>query len=190
VEPDTSAKRRWIIVALVLALLSGAVAVALITAGGGGGAAPIDAALVAELPADAAVPVLEPSDAAAEPPPDAEVLLDRPDALTPVRRVDAGVVMKPLDAGVVASRPVDAAPPPRVDAAVAEIPAATLKGLYEQVGRALDQAVTKHGRDATAALSQRYARVPPYLEAVRKPDLRAEAESQLKQLLRDRAALR
>ncbi|MBE7448631.1 MAG: hypothetical protein HS111_07025 [Kofleriaceae bacterium] len=89
-------------------------------------------------------------------------------------------------------RPVDAGPPPRAPDAGATAAAdnATLRQLYEQVGRALDQAITRHGRDATEVLRRRYAAIPPYLEAVRKDELRAQAERQLRALAADLAALK
>ena len=181
-------------VALILgALAGGVVLIAMIAGGDGDGgpaAASVDAAIVvAELGPDAAAPI----DAMAmiEVPIDAAEMIVRPtDARTAVRRIDAAA-RPPVDAAVERPPPVDAAPrPPRLDAAVPDAPAATLKGLYEQVGKALDTAMAKRGRDATQKLRERYAAIPPYLEAVRKPDLRAQAETQLKALLRDLAALR
>jgi serine/threonine-protein kinase len=191
-EDRGASRRRWIIVAIVVLLFGGIMGVVLL--GGRGkerGALAIDAAVIAQLPADAAMPVIEPIDAPdLAPPPDAGDVREPPtDARATPRRVDAALVARPIDAGVIALV-VDAAPRPKVDAAVPDEPATSLKGLYAQVGRALDTAVAKHGRDATAELSARYARVPPYLEAARKPELRAEAESQLKSLLRDLAPLK
>ncbi|MCL4225614.1 MAG: protein kinase [Myxococcales bacterium] len=109
------------------------------------------------------------------------------------RAIDAGPRPAPRpDAAVSRPRPVDAGPPPRAPDAGATAAAdnATLRQLYEQVGRALDQAITRHGRDATEVLRRRYAAIPPYLEAVRKDELRAQAERQLRALAADLAALK
>ena len=196
VEPEPSSARRWIVVGIVLALLGGVLAAALVLGGkrsGGGGAA--DAALLALADDAAAAPDAAPlvvDDV------DATAMLDEPVDAGAVdgragRRVDAAITVRPpVDAAVAVRPPVDAAVAvrPPIDAPVPDVPAATLKGLYSQVGQALEAAMTKHGRDRTQALRDRYARIPPYLEAVRKPELRTQAETQLKALLRDLAALK
>jgi serine/threonine-protein kinase len=183
-----SGRRRLVIVALLVVALVVA-GLALVLSGGGGGDAPAlipDAATVAMLEADAAV-VIEPEVA------DAAVVLDLPvDAGVPV---DAGRRAPPprIDAGTRVVRRPDAgvARPAPVDAAVATLSSnATLRQLYEQVGRQLDQAIKARGNDATEPYRKRYAGIPPYLEAVRKDDLRAQAEKQLRALARDLAALK
>ncbi len=131
----------------------------------------VDAEVMLDVPVDAGVTM----DAGKRPPPvDARAAIVRPPPL------DAGVVRpRPLDAGVVPPRPLDAG--------VIAVPVtnATLRQLYEQVGRALDQAIASRGRDATEPYRKRYSQIPPYLEAVRKDDLRKQAEAQLRALARD-----
>jgi len=191
---QASGRRRFaIILVAVIAALALVLGVALLGGGGDGDelAALVDAAVVAP-PADASVAavidaaemIAEPVDAA-EPSP---VVVDAGRRPPPPRPVDAAVATPP-------PRPIDAAvstPPPRpIDAGVTPPTSnATLRQLYEQVGRALDAAIATHGNDKTAAYKRRYAQIPPYLEAVRKDDLRAQAEAQLRALQRDLAALK
>ena len=66
----------------------------------------------------------------------------------------------------------------------------SLRALYGRVATELDRAVARQGADATAALRRRFAAVPPYPDAVRKPELRAQAETELRRLLRDLTASR
>ncbi|HVV84205.1 MAG TPA: hypothetical protein VHE35_14130, partial [Kofleriaceae bacterium] len=125
--------------------------------------------------------------------------------LAPAARVDAReaivVVPPPIDAGVAIAPP----PPRRIDAGTVETagsssgsaagsaaappPATSLKVLYQQVNDAYNAAVAHHGVDALAGLRRRLDSVPPYTEAVRKPALRAQAETELRALARDLAAL-
>ena len=51
-------------------------------------------------------------------------------------------------------------------------------------------AIIKHGGDATDGYKRRYASIPPYLEAVRKDDLKEQAFKQLRALQRDLATLK
>ena len=66
----------------------------------------------------------------------------------------------------------------------------SLRALYGRVATELDRAVARQGADATAALRHRFDAVPPYPDAVRKPELRAQAETELRRLLRDLTASR
>ena len=129
---------------------------------------------IVAIPPDAAPPPLDVTDAAAEPPPP-----DAAAAATTKRpRRDAGVA-------IAAPRP-DAPPRAPVDAAApAEPPTAkTLTSLYEQVGGQLAALVRERGEESALALTRRYQAIP-YLEAVRKASLRAEAIEQLRALSRD-----
>jgi serine/threonine-protein kinase len=81
--------------------------------------------------------------------------------------------------------PVDAGlPPPSVD-----VGGMSLKALYAHVAQVLDAAVTRLGADRTDALRRRFEAVPPYLEATRKPELKAQAMTELQALARDLARL-
>jgi serine/threonine-protein kinase len=184
-----SRKRFVIVLAIVFALLAGVVGVVMLAGRGGKQkVAMIEDAAVLVVPPDAA-----PVDAA---PPDAAEMIDEPVDAAPVA-VDAGRRTPPrVDAAVAIVRPkeIDAGvkPPPAIDAGVIPPPTsnATLRQLYEQVGSALDKAIVKYGKDKTDAFKRRYAAIPPYLEAIRKDDLRKQAETQLRALQRDIAGLK
>lgn len=181
----------WI-VALLLLALAAIVVVALRPWAGGDratvAAAPIDAGAPDAAPPaiDAAVAVTPPSiDAAATdavtlapPPPRPVVDAGAGSAARPKPPVDAGATPRP--------KPVDAAP----EVAVDDGAGLSLKALYARAATELDQAMGRVGTDATAALRARFDAVPPYSDAVRKPDLRAQAERQLRSLLRDLAKLK
>jgi serine/threonine protein kinase len=191
---DTGSRRRFaIILAAIVVALAIVLGVALL---GGGG----DKDRVAVID-DAAVPVLVVIDAGVPDASDvdaAEMIVEPADAAVPVP-VDAGRRTPPpppprVDAGVVRPRPVDAgvtAPPPAVDAgAPAQTSNATLRQMYERVGRQLNAAIAKHGIDKTTRYKRSFDSIPPYLEAVRKDDLRKQAESQLRTLERELGALK
>ncbi len=187
-------RRVAVIVALLLAALLAVVAVVLRPWAGGDRAtvasAPIDAAaaLDAAVAIDAGAPALLTDDAA--PAPVASAPVDAaPPPVRPLR--DAGPTAPPrpvVDAAPLPPRPrpVDAAPAAPVDDGAG----LSLKALYARVATELDQAMRRVGADATAALRARFDAVPPYPEAVRKPELRDQAERQLRALLRDLAKLR
>jgi hypothetical protein len=152
----------------------------------------LDDAAVLVMPLDAAEAPVDASDV------DAAEMIDEPVDAAP-RAMDAGRRPPPpprVDAAVAVVRPkeIDAGvkPPPAIDAGVLP-PAtsnATLRQLYEQVGSSLDKAIVKYGKDKTDAFKRRYSSIPPYLEAIRKDDLRKQAETQLLALKRDLAALK
>ncbi|HUQ02104.1 MAG TPA: serine/threonine-protein kinase [Kofleriaceae bacterium] len=126
-----------------------------------------------------------------------EMIVEPVDAAVRVRSVDAGRRPPPpprVDAGVIVRPRIDAgvtAPPPSVDAGVpVQSPNATLRQLYERVGRQLDAAIAKHGRDKTDVFKRKFNDIPPYLEAARKDDLRKKAESQLRALEAELRALK
>jgi serine/threonine-protein kinase len=181
-------KRRgfWIVLAALL-LAFGAVIAILATRSpepAREAAAPsVDAAVVVRAAPDAPVVVAIAPDAAV---PDAQVTV----AELPV---DAGVKKnggrKPrIDAGVAT------APPTRIDAGtkVVEPPregdepptTASLSALYKQVGRQLNALVAAKGEEAALTFKKRYGDIP-YLEAIRKPALRAEAMAKLRTLSKE-----
>jgi len=187
-------RRVAVIVALLLAALLAVVAIVL-RPWAGGERAPVAGAVDAAITVDAAVAVdatvaidaaapLLTDDAAptpvASPPVDAA-----PPPVRPLR--DAGPAPRPsVDAAPPRPRPVDAGPTAPIDDGAG----LSLKALYARVATELDQAMRRVGADATAALRTRFDAVPPYPEAVRKPELRVQAERQLRALLRDLAKLR
>ena len=182
-------RRLGVIVALVLlALLVVALGALRLWAGGDRATvatAPIDAAAI-----DAAAPPEVDAAAALAPPPiDAGATIATP---PPRPMVDAGAgsgarPKPPVDAGATPRpRPVDAAPEALVDDGAG----LSLKALYARAATELDQAMRRVGTDATATLRARFDAIPPYADAVRKPDLRAQAERQLRGLLRDLAKLK
>jgi len=182
-------RRRVAIAAVVLALVLGGGAAILSTGGGGTGGAPVATVDAAVAP----IAVVEAIDAgvvevvAVVDEPDAAVEAAAPDAGVrvtgrppPARRIDAGVPAVARDPGPVA----DPTAPLDDDAEKA-----TLRDLYQRVGKQLDAAVATHGVDATAGLRRRYGAIA-YLEAIRKKPLRAEALTELRALSRELAALK
>ncbi len=159
---------------------------------------------LAAIPVDASpAPIALALDAAPPPlalAPDAAADLPRRDAA-----VDERIVVRPSerDAGAAAVRPPavrdagarvepDAEPRRSVDAGVAEVAAPvapSLKELYQQVPAALNAAVERHGLDRTASLRQRFDRIPSWSDAQRKPEVRAQAEQELRALARELARL-
>ncbi|MBL8623951.1 MAG: protein kinase [Myxococcales bacterium] len=185
-------RRLGLIVALLVLALLALVLVVLRPWAGGDGATvasvPIDAATPPAI--DAAAPEVDAAVALAVPPIDAGATIAAP---PPRPMVDAGVgsaarPKPPVDAGATPPRPppIDAAPAGPVDDGAG----LSLKALYARAATELDQAMSRVGTDATATLRARFDAVPPYADAVRKPDLRAQAESQLRSLLRDLAKLK
>jgi serine/threonine-protein kinase len=172
----TPAPRRRLAIALVLALAAVIAVIAVMLRSD-------------DAPARAAAPPDAAAVAVAAPPPDAGVVTEI--------AVDAAVAAVEVDAAVAApdARPVrrpdpvvrkaptpDAGPDPKT-----EEPApsqASLTALYDQVGRQLNAAIAARGKDETAAFARRYQDIP-YLEAIRKPALRAQAMKQLRALSRD-----
>lgn len=75
-------------------------------------------------------------------------------------------------------------PPTTTAPAAAPIAARGLTALYERVGLAIARRGEAQGEDATRRLRRRYAAIS-YLEALRKPALRAEALAELQSLARD-----
>jgi serine/threonine-protein kinase len=131
-----------------------------------------DAAPAVTAPPDAGVVVVvTPVDAAVEPaPPDAATAVAKKD---PIKKKDP--IVKKKD--------------PRPDAGVAvatdEPPSkASLTDLYDQVGRQLNTLIREQGKERGAAFRKRYEAVP-YLEAIRKPELRKEAMAKLRALSKD-----
>ena len=186
--------RRWPWLVAAVAVIAAIVALIAWPRGSGERAAavataPIDAGAAVDATELAVLPIV---DAAAPP-----LVVDAADRngstvvrATPTDAAPAVVRTVPVDAApaVVRAVPVDAAPaattpPPDVEGL-------SLKALYGQVARQLDDAVARLGADRTAALRQRFAAVPPYPDAVRKPALRTDAEAQLKALSRELAKLR
>jgi hypothetical protein len=188
---DAGTRRRFVIIlaAIVVAL---AIVLGVALLGGGG-----DTDKVAVID-DAAVPVLVVIDAGVPDASDvdaAEMIVEPADAAVPVP-MDAGRRTPPpprVDGGVVRPRAVDAgvtAPPPVDAGAPAQTSNATLRQMYERVGRQLNAAIAKHGIDKTTRFKRTFDAIPPYLEAVRKDDLRKQAESQLRALERELGALK
>ena len=171
--------RRTFMITLLLALAAALIVVVLLTRGGdeprqARAAAPPDAAPpVTVPPPDAAVEaVVAPADAAVdEPAPDAAPAATAVKKKDPVRKKDPP---KP-DAGVARIDKPD--PPPSQ---------ASFTDLYDRVGRQLNQLIAARGKEPTAGFARRYQAIP-YLEAIRKPDLRAEAMARLRALSRDLA---
>lgn len=81
-----------------------------------------------------------------------------------------------------APSPAVVAPPPRL---APSLQGQSLKTKYGRVAAELDAAVSRLGAGRTAELRRRFAAMPPYLDAVRKPELRTAAESQLAAIARD-----
>jgi serine/threonine-protein kinase len=192
VEETGGSRKRFVVVhAIVLAVLAGVIGVVMLAGGGGDKekVAIVEDAAVLVVPLDDAAPDAGDVDAAemiVEPVDAAPVAIDAGRRNPPPPRVDAAVERpRPVDAGV--SRP-----PPPIDAGVTtpQTSNASLRQLYEQVGTALDKAIVKYGKDKTEAFKRRYSDIPPYLEAIRKDDLRKQAETKLLALKRDLAALR
>ena len=196
--PPRARRWPWLIAA---ALLVAAIVALIAWPRGGRGTpaaatAPIDAGVAIDAAELAVLPMLD----AAEPP----LVVDAAERSTPTVRttpIDAATAVvrtAPVDAApavvrtvpvdaapaVVRTVPVDAGPPPP------DVEGLSLKALYGQVARQLDDAVLRLGADRTAALRARFASVPPYLDAVRKPALRTDAETQLKALSREIAKLK
>ncbi len=150
------------------------------------GVSPIDAGVVVPLP-DASVASTRVVDAAPTRLVDAAPrrIIDAP-AAPPI---DAAVARPPIDAGVPRPRPVDAgvAKPPPIDAgpaAPAVITESVVKSQYRKVGTAID-ALERAGKTAAAkGLRQRWFDLP-YLDAINKPERRAEFMSRLRLLERD-----
>jgi len=178
IERDDRRDQRRLVIALA-AVVAAALLVVVVAmlAGGDDEARPPAAAA----PADAAPAVVEAI------PPDAgvAVVVDAAVEVVAVEvAVDAGprrkdpVGKKKRDAGV-ARVVVDAAP------AADEPPSqATLTRLYDRVGRQLDQLIAAQGEAAALAFKKRYREIP-YLEAIRKPGMRAEAMAELRALERE-----
>jgi eukaryotic-like serine/threonine-protein kinase len=199
-SPEAGGRRRALLLGLGAALAALLAVVALVARGrddGGaaGAAAPVDASPRAEraVLVDAGVEAVA-ADAASE---HAEAA--GPDAgaapiaaAAPAREPRAGSGRRPrreaaASAGAAAGSataataadPLGSGEPPS---------SASFKQLYDQVGRRLAALTADRGDRATAALARRYQAIH-YLEASRKPDLRAEAMAELRALARELAAL-
>ena len=180
-----------LIVALVLLALLAVVLIVLRPWASGDGATVATAPIDADAPdaPDAAPPEVDAAVALAPPPIDAGATIAPPPP-RPVVDAGAGAAARPkppVDAGATPRpKPVDAAPEAPVDDGAG----LSLKALYARAATELDQAMSRVGTDATATLRARFDAVPPYADAVRKPDLRAQAERQLRALLRDLAKMK
>ena len=198
VDDVPARQRRWPWLLAAIAVIAAIVALIAWPRGGNDRAAavavvPIDAGVVVDAAELSVLPIVD----AAEPTPVPTAPVDAADhsgrtvvRAAPVDAAPAVVRAVPVDAApaVVRSVPVDAAP--AATAPPPDVEGLSLKALYGQVARQLDDAVARVGTDRTAALRQRFAAVPPYPDAVRKPSLRTDAEAQLKALSRDLAKLR
>jgi eukaryotic-like serine/threonine-protein kinase len=186
---ERQGKRRgfWIVLAALL-LAFGAVVAILTTRSpepAREAAAPsVDAAVVVRAAPDATVVVAVAPDAAV---PDAQVTVAELPIDAGVKKSGNGGRKPKIDAGVAT------APPPRIDAGtkIVEPPAgdeppstASLSALYKQVGRQLNALVATKGEEAALAFKKRYGDIP-YLEAIRKPALRAEAMAKLRSLSKE-----
>lgn len=166
---ESRTSRRWIAAAM---LVIGAIG--LFAALGGDDEEP--AAPVAQVAPAAPTPIPTPS----------------PETETETETATATVVPKPK---AKPRRPSPASPPPSVKspeppppppkpATAATTPdRETFTALYRRVGTDLDAHRKAHGEDATAALSARYRSIA-YLDAVRKPELRAAALRELEAIAR------
>jgi hypothetical protein len=186
---ERQGKRRgfWIVLAALL-LAFGAVVAILATRSPESSreaAAPsVDAAVVVRATPDATVVIAVAPDAAV---PDAQVTVAELPVDAGVKKSGNGGRKPKIDAGVAT------APPQRIDAGtkIVEPPAgdeppstASLSALYKQVGRQLNALVAAKGEEAALTFKKRYGDIP-YLEAIRKPALRAEAMAKLRSLSKE-----
>ncbi|MBK9033519.1 MAG: protein kinase [Myxococcales bacterium] len=174
-------RRRWPLAALALIAVIAAIAlvawprsspttapaaIAVVDAG-----VPVDAADIVAL-----APVVDAAPAVAPP----AIPLDAAPAPSVRARppIDAAVSSRPR-------APVDAAPAAPPPSPAISLDGLSLKAQYKRIATELDAAMSRLGTDRTAALRRRFDAVPPYLDAVRKPTLRIEAEAELRALARD-----
>jgi len=191
-EPTPPRRRGALVLALVVGLLALGGLIALVLTRS---PAPTEAARTIAIDAAPAGPVVVAvaavADAAVVAPVDAQVGVEvaAPDAApapvrTPRSSHDNRAPKNP--------RPATA---PRIDAGTKRVVSppsteppttASLSALYTQVGRQLNALVAARGEQAALGFKKRYGAIP-YLEAIRKADLRAEAMARLRALSRDLA---
>jgi serine/threonine-protein kinase len=190
-------RRRWIApVTIAAALVAAVVLVFAVTRGGASGESaraslPADASPWRPLsPVDAAVPGVDP-----EPPPptpiDAMTVIATVETLDAAPRVEEPPRRRKNGTSkVVEKRDPPRQPPDAATATKAPEPAddspttASLRKLYEQVGGQLNQLIKARGAEVASTYKRRYEQIP-YLEATRKPALRADAMTRLRALSRD-----
>jgi serine/threonine-protein kinase len=173
-------RRRVFTIALILALAAALIVIVALLRGGG----EPEPQARAEVAPDAAPPVVVTA------PPDAGVALAVADAAVEQAPPDAAVATGPVKK----KDPIVRKKEPRPDAGVATIDPpkddpptrASFTDLYDRVGRQLNQVIAAKGKASTVTFAKRYSDIP-YLEAIRKPDLRKEAMSALRALSRDLA---